>query len=104
MTTENEERSIIKIPKDGTRLALIFFIINFLLVFANLYLSNGYVSKVTYERDERDSIQRRETLNAELRGIALELRGIKDHMQGDERQDKRIDDLESRMREQEKKR
>jgi len=103
MPTQDENAAVIKIPKNGTRLALIFFIINFLLVFANLYLSNGYVSKNTYERDATDTVTRREALNAELRGIAIELRGIKDHMQGDEKQDKRIDDLEYRMREQEKK-
>ena len=104
MNTDNESKALIQLPKNGTRLALVFFIINALLVFANLYLSNGYVSKVTYEKDVTDSIARREALNSELRGIAIELRGIKDHMQGDERQDKRIDDLEYRMREQEKKR
>ena len=101
----DEEQSgiIIKLPKNGSKLALIFFIINFLLVFANLYLSNGYVSKAVYEKDTNESFARREALNTELRGIAIELRGIKDHMQGDEKQDQRIQDHELRLREVERK-
>lgn len=93
---------LIHIPKNGTRITLVILIINFLIVFANLYLSNGYVSKNTYEKDTNESVVRRESLNLELRNIAIELRGIKDHLQGDEKQDKRIDDLEQRMREQER--
>lgn len=101
---QDETKGLIKLPRNGARLALVFFIINFLLVFANLYLSNGYVSKTTYTTDQKDELTRREQLNLELRNIAIELRGINDHMQGDARQDKRIDDLEDRMRQQEKKR
>src|SRR4030095_683540 len=102
MSTDNEPPSLIKIPKNGSRITLILFIIQFLLVFANVYLSNGYVSKVNYQADQDKDTNRSESLNSELRGIAIELRGIKDHMQGDEKQDKRIDDLEARMREQER--
>ena len=101
---QDETKGLVRIPRNGTRLALIFFIINFLLVFANLYLSNGYVSKTTYIGDQKENSERREQLNIELRGIAIDLKGINDHMQGDARQDNRIDDLEKRMREQEKKR
>jgi hypothetical protein len=94
---------LIKLPSNGTRLAILVLAINFLLFCANLYLSNGYVSKTVYEADNRDTMQRRETLNAELRNIAIELRGIKDHMLGDEKQDQRMDKLEERIRDQERK-
>ena len=100
----DETNTLIKIPKNGSRFALIFFVINFLLVFANLYLSNGYVSKAIYQTDQKEDLGRREQLNTELRNIAIELKGINDHMQGDARQDTHIDDLEKRMREQEKNR
>lgn len=101
---EHEHKSTHRTPTNGTRLALIFFIINALLVFANLYLSNGYVSKVVYERDQKEDVIRREGLNVELRNVAIELRGINDHMQGDAKQDKRLDDIETRLREQERRR
>jgi hypothetical protein len=99
-----EHKPIFKSFSNGARLTILFFVINFLVLFANLYLSNGYVSKAAYEADLKDQNNRRETLNIELRNIAIELRGINDHMQGDARQDKRLDDLEMRMRDQEKKR
>lgn len=88
---------------NGTKVTILIFVVNFLLLVANLYLSNGYVSKTVYESDQRDATTRRDLLNVELRNIAVELRGISDHMQGDARQDKRLDDLEQRVREQEKK-
>ena len=103
MASLGENQTLLKLPKNGSKLALISPVISFLLVFANLYLSNGYVSKQTYEKDTADTVARREALNLELRNIAIELRGIKDHMQGDERQDQKLQDLELRMREQERK-
>jgi len=93
---------LIKIPEGGNKLSVALFFIQFLLVTANLYLSNGYVSKAIYEADTKDAMLRRESLNAELRGIAIELRGIKDHMLGDEKQDEEIKELKSRVRELEK--
>jgi len=98
----NEDAPLIKMPKNGTRVTIILVLVQFGIAFANLYLSNGYVPKVAYEKDSSIASQKREDINLELRGIAIELRGIKDHMQGDERQDKKLDDLESRMREQER--
>lgn len=104
MASDDSKGSIIHVPKNGSKLAYLFFTINFLLVFANLYLSNGYVSKEMYEKELLNASNRREAVNLELRNIAIELRGIKDHMLGDEKQDKRLDDFETRMREQEKRR
>jgi len=101
---ENVHGWHIRIPSNGVRITVVVLCINALLFVANLYLSNGYVSRSTYEKDLSESNARRENLNTELRNIAIELRGIKDHMLGDEKQDKRIDDLEIRMRELEKKR
>jgi len=83
-------------------LTIIIAIINFLIVFANLYLSNGYVAKTVYEADLRETMQRRDQLNLELRNIAVELRSINDHNQVDIRQDERLKDCESRIRDLEK--
>lgn len=97
--------------KNGTRITLIVLVIQAALVFLNLYLSNGYVSKTTYESDTKDLLLRRERLNDDLGKFAVELKGIVDHMQGDEKQDthlekldQRIDKMDDRMRAQEQKR
>ena len=100
----NDDKSLIKMPRNGTRLAFLFFIINFLLVFANLYLSNGYIAKTIYEGDQKADVERWRQLNIELRNNAIELKGIADHMEIDAAQNKRIDDIETRTRELEKRR
>ena len=100
----DETNTLVKIPKNGTRFALIFFVINFLLVFANLYLSNGYVARSTYEADVKERLNKDDKLNENLHLFTLDISRIKDHMEGDIRQDDKLKDLESRMREQEKKR
>jgi hypothetical protein len=92
-----------RLPKNGTLVTLVIAGINFLLVFANLYLSNGYVSKLSYESDQRDNMQHREQLNTELKNIAVELRGIVDHNEIDVQQEQRLADIEQRLRELEKK-
>ena len=102
--TPPPRESIIKLPKNGLRIGIIVLALNFLALFFNLYLSNGYVSKAVYEADVRERIIKNDRTNEELKNIALELRGITDHMENIGTQNKRLDDLEQRMREQERKR
>jgi hypothetical protein len=89
----------VRVPiKNGSRLTLIVFAINFLLFVANLYLSNGYVSRAVYDADTKDALQRREALTKTLADIAGDLRVIKEHMQGDDEQNRKLDKLDERVR------
>jgi len=91
-------KNLLELPKNGSKWGIVLAGINFLLVFGNVYLSNGYVAKPAYEADIKERIQKDERLNDKLYDFAVEMRGIKDHMQGDEKQDKRIEDHEARIR------
>ncbi len=79
------------LPKNGARVgvALVIMFFNALLFVGNLYLSNGYVSKATYETDQKEENNRREKLNMELRGVAVELKGLNDHMEAVQQREKR---------------
>jgi len=92
----------LKIPTGG-RLGVIVFVINFLLVFANLYLSNGYVSKASYESDQKETHTKEDGINRELRGIAIDITKITDHMEEDARQNEKLKELDERTRELERK-
>ena len=87
--------------KNGTKLTLAIMAINFLLFVGNLYLSNGYVSKATYESDAKDALKRREDLTLTLGGIAGDLRVIKEHLEGDKVQNEQLKSLDERLRVQE---
>lgn len=80
---------------NGTKLAISVFALNFLVFVANLYLSNGYVPRATYDADGKDTMARREKLTETLGGIAVELRGIKDHMEVDATQNAHILQLQA---------
>lgn len=84
--------------KNGTRLAIAVFLLNFLVFVANLYLSNGYVAKATYDADLKDAMNRREKQTEVFTSIAVELRGIKDHMEVDATQNAHISALENDVR------
>jgi len=96
-------KELIQLPKNGSKWGIILFVINFLLVFGNVYLSNGYVSKPTYENDVKERLQKDERLNDRLHDFAIEVKGLKDNMEVDAEQNRRLIRLEERMLEQEKK-
>jgi hypothetical protein len=95
-------KSLIELPKNGTKIAIFIFVGNFLFFFGNVYLSNGYVSKPTYEADVQKRLDKDERLNEKLHEFAVEIKGLSDHMEGDAAQNDKLKDLEQRMREQEK--
>jgi small-conductance mechanosensitive channel len=90
--------ALIKKFPNGTMLTLAVLGLNLLLFTANLYLSNGYVSRVQYEADQKDSLQRREQITNDFHEIALQLKGITDQMKIDIQQDEKLKDLEARVR------
>ena len=89
-------------PVDGSMFTLIFFVGNLLILAGSLWISNGYVSKPSFETYQVLEAQRRDARSAELRDIAVKLAEIATHMKGDEEQNRRILELEHDVRELEK--
>ena len=99
--SEHPSHSTIKVPSNGMRVTLAIVTFQVIYFVAQLYLSNGYVSKATYEQDVKERIAKQDEYNKSLNAIVVELKGINDHMLGDAEQNEKLKDLEARMRAQE---
>ncbi len=86
---------------NGTMFTLIFFVGNLLILAGSLWVSNGYVSKATFEAYQISETQRREARSEELKNIAVHLGEIQTHMQGDAEQNRRLNELEREIRDHE---
>jgi hypothetical protein len=77
-------------------------IINLGVGVTTLWVKSGYVDKSEFEAYKAGQEQRREVTTEALGKIAVQLGQINEHMKTDANQDAKLDDLEKRIREQER--
>lgn len=101
-----DERTIKRF--NGALWTLIVFILSILLnlgvAVSTLWVKAGYVPKPDFEAYKTEQLAKRESTSEDLKKIAVALATIAEQMKENERQDSRLDKLEQRMGEQERRR
>jgi len=103
----NESPTIIK-RFNGAGWTLIVFVISIMLnlgvAVSTLWVKAGYVPKGDFEAYKSEQLTKRDSVSNDLKGIAISIATIAEQMKENERQDHRLDELEKRMGDQERKR
>jgi hypothetical protein len=102
MADDSQPAILKKLLLNGNLFAVILIIGNFAIFAGSLWVSNGYVSKPTFEAYTSGDAQRRDKTNDELVRIAVTLEGIKIKQEANAERDRRLLELERRMLEEER--
>jgi len=93
---------------NGGMLPIILFgitiVINCGVAISTLWVKAGYVSKEEFEAYRNDQLNKREQFTKEIQGIAVDIGKIVEAMKANDRQDRRLDELERRTGELERRR
>jgi hypothetical protein len=86
-----------KFSLNGNVFAIILIVGNLAIFAGSLWVSNGYVSKATFEAYTEGDSKRRDKTNEELGKIAVTLEGIRIKQEQNVERDRRLLDLERRV-------
>lgn len=88
-----------RLPFNGTLLAVIVLIVQLCVFTATLWVSAGYVAKPDFEAYKNEQGQRRDANSAELKGVAVSIGHMDDQGKQNDRQDRRLEEIEHRITE-----
>jgi hypothetical protein len=86
-----------KLNLNGNMFAVTLIVGNLAIFAGSLWVSNGYVSKPTFEAYVSGDFERREKNNEELGKIAVAMEGIRIKQETNMERDRRLLELERRM-------